>query len=291
MEFKLDNEFRWGIDAANRFADMLNKIKNSDDKTVVIDMTKYRFINVGFAVLLSAMFYVMPDKRVILKYNAKNKKCVEFLNNSGIMAHFKRSDENLLKSSIALRIVNDLDDALRISEKLINHFPVSLYDNDFKSTMISKTFEVISNSFYHSKKNQVFFSGSHYNDELIFSIYDLGIGIPNNVKRYLKDNSMLDIDALKWAWKKGNSTLNDSVDYFRGVGFETLESFARENQGQIFLCSGKSCCRVKKGKVSFHELNNCMLGTFFSMKIKRDFTHTYIIDDRHNIKRSDYSEN
>lgn len=291
MKFILDSEFRWGIDAANRFASMLNKIENSNDPMVIIDMTKYKFINVGFAVLLSAMFYVKPDKSVILRYNANDAKCVDFLKNSGMMAHFKNNREELSKNSISFGLVKDLSDALEISKKLINHLPVFIKDDDFKANMISNTLEIISNSFYHSNQEKVFFGGSFANDELIFSIYDLGIGIPNNVKRYKNDDNIIDVDALKWAWGKGNSTLNDSVDYLRGAGFQTLESFARENQGQIFLCSGKSCCKARKGKVSFYKLENSMLGTFFSMKIKKDFKHVYELTEGHNIKRSDFSDN
>ena len=211
--------------------------------------------------------------------------CNKFLNDSGILKHYSEARKsNILdiNKSANFLIVRNIDDCEDVALSIIDKFPVRL-ENGIKNELISKIYEVFSNSFTHSKVNKVFCCG-YYNQQksLIFSIYDIGIGIPESVNNYLRDCNMEQLgeaDALKWAWQQGNSSLNGKIDYPRGAGFQILESFAKENQGDILVGSNGSYCQVSQKKKVFSNLENPILGTFFSMQIRKDFLHRYTNDN------------
>ncbi len=287
-KFKLSKEYRRGVTSLNVFSDIMREIKDNQDIKHVIDLSDYKFISPCFAVLLAAMPYV--NERTAIRYNTKNNKCVSFLKTTGILDHYTTKKEfitiNPKKNSIKFRAVNSQDECASSAQETVEEFPITL-DKDLKDELISQVYEVFSNSFFHSKQNQAFCCGMFDSQGVFhFSIYDFGTGIPNNVREYLSDNRS-DESALKWAWQSGHSTLNGKVDYPRGAGFQTLEAFVKENDGEIFLGSGHSYCRVGSQIKRFGHLDADLPGTFFSISIKKDFQHRYKEDENKHIIKED----
>jgi len=80
-------------------------------------------------------------------------------------------------------------------------------------------------------------------DKLLkLTVLDFGQGIVTNVKKYLRDQNMHDVDAFKWALKKGCSTKTDSlnIDIPRGLGLDLLIEFVKVNKGSLTIASN-SC--------------------------------------------------
>lgn len=288
IDIVLDKDYRRGVASLQRFADIFSQIEMNKDKKIVIDLTEYRFIHPCFAVLVAAMPYV-GDKTVI-RYRRDHEKCVKFLRLSGIHSHFTSGSDvqvfDRKRQSLEFQLVDNLEKSLKVSRQIIETFPVKLEENA-QDELISIVYEVFSNAFYHSKEKVAFCCGFYDNQgALNFSIYDYGIGIPKSVKSFLKTD-ISNKDALKWAWKQGHSSLNGHDDYPRGEGFHTLEEFVVKNDGEILVGSGQSYCIINAKKKSFGELKSTITGTFFSLRIKKDYLHKYKKDKSQHIIKED----
>lgn len=285
---KLSKEYRRGLPSLQEFASILNEIKNCHEHRFVIDLTDYRFIHPCFAVLLAAMPYV--NIKTAIRYKTNDKKCVDFLKKSGIYDHFtsKRAVQEIVhKTSLnTFKTISTSDECLEVAQDTVSAFPI--YFNDrLKSELVSLLYEVISNSFFHSNQKQVYCCGFFDSQGAFnFSIYDFGVGIPYNVKTYLNKN-LSDEKAIEWAWKRGHSTLNGTVDYPRGAGFHSLEAFVKANHGDILVGSRNGYGRVALNNKKFGLMNATLPGTFFSMRIKKDFQHKYIENENNDIIKKD----
>ena len=109
--------------------------------------------------------------------------------------------------------------------------------------------------------------GQYYKkDGFYFSIYDIGIGIPNSVKNFLNIPNMSSKDALKWALKEGNSTKQS--DYPRGVGFTLLEEFRKNVKGKILIITDNVYYESKNNYSNYTNLSKKVRGTLFTFKIE-----------------------
>lgn len=279
------NELRKGLSGIKVFCNIFNAIRCGNHKSILIDFQATTFIHPHYAVLIAAISYIAKKYNVqsTIRFTTANDKFLNFIRNTGIFANVKGLPSNgtidSKKNKIPFIVLHNENEGLAISEKIINSFPIDFSDN-LKTELVSKIFEIISNAFTHSKCNEVFCCGCLDDKKnLHFSIYDMGIGIPKNVNKYLH-KQLSDEAAIRWAWEKGNSTLNGFVDYPRGAGLDLLKDFSHKNNGDIFMISGGAFCKIKVKESTpcdiFQKYENDFLGTFFSMTIKNDNIHRYI---------------
>lgn len=279
--FVLSSELRKGINSINTFANIYSSIISKKYDQIIVDLCNMQYIHPHYAVLIAAIPYISQLNNVssIIKVNTHNDKFKEFLNKTGIFSGANILDQIITPKSRKMNKVpfialEDENQGLKISEKIINSFPIE-YSEAFKSELISIIYEIISNSFTHSESKYVFCCGCLDNKrDFHFSIFDFGIGIPAKVKSF-KEDILSDKEALMWAWEKGNSTLNGRLDYPRGAGLDLLKEFTHTNNGDLFMVSGNSYCKITSKGDKYEKYENDFLGTFFSMTIKRDIIHTY----------------
>ena len=160
------------------------------------------------------------------------------------------------------RITND-DDANNIIDKLISLSQLKALSEDKKAILHSRIFEIPSNALTHSNSKYGIICHGYYNNKksFTFSIYDLGIGIPQSVRNYLKKDI-----ALRWALERGNTT--KVGDYPRGLGFTLLEEFREEFRGKITLITEDVLYTVtENGVFNFTKLDKAIKGTLYTLKI------------------------
>ncbi|MEG0529064.1 MAG: hypothetical protein RR578_01825 [Bacilli bacterium] len=175
--------------------------------------------------------------------------------------------EETLKNNIPLNVLYKEDEILDVITKLIECSPLKNLDDYKKDTLKSKLYEIPSNSLFHSNSDQgVLYSGYYLKGhDFYFSIYDIGIGIPNSVRKHLNNENLSSRDALSWAFKEGNTT--KITDYPRGVGFTLLEEFRKEVKGKILLITEDIYYEAKNKYNKFNFLPNSVRGTLFTFKI------------------------
>lgn len=284
FEYKFDCRIIPGKASIERFGEIHQAIANENYKEIILDLTKYKYIHPSFAVLIASSLYLgdLYNKKVSIKYSKTNDKLTKFLKQSGIEAHYNKSkvessEFNIQNASVKFNHFSKLEDTEQTINNILDTAPISL-SQDLRDRLISKFTEIFSNAFTHGKSKIGVFCCGFINDSNIFSfsVYDAGIGICTNVNTYLDEDKSCD-KALEWAFAKTHSTLNGIVDYPRGAGLNLLESFVKANEGRIDLSSEGAYGKIDSTSRNFYNLINPIIGTIFSLSIKADNKHIYIL--------------
>ena len=137
-------------------------------------------------------------------------------------------------------------------------------------------FEVFQNVVIHSGSELgVFICGQFYPhlQRLDLTIADAGIGIRTNVRRYLQNNRLSSVAALKWALQEGNTTKTGTQP--GGVGLKFLKDFIELNKGKIQIASRYGYYEYNNGAESFTKLTADLAGTAVNLEINTGDTNTY----------------
>lgn len=157
-----------------------------------------------------------------------------------------------------------------------------------KAEIISKIIEIFMNAYGHGvlqqkyKKLGVYSCGEYDKREkkLHLSVLDFGIGIAKNVMKHSDITN--EIEAMKWALIRGNSTNTDSQNQkmARGLGLDLLSDFVKKNEGElrIYTNNVKSFSN-KEDSFTISHNDYSFPGTLVSITIN--------CDDRNNINVSD----
>lgn len=269
---------RPGKDAVEYFGAFYDLLKSSTNQTIVCDLREYQYIHTSYAVLIASSIALGKHlgKRVVIRYDKANHKAVSFLSRSGLInPNTILGASSLDESNVPIRCFKSLEETFETIQQILDYAPVQI-DSELSAVLISKIVEIFSNAFTHSCSEIGVFCCGFINDsnQFTFSVYDAGVGIPYNVRQYLK-KGLSSKDALEWAFGQGNSTLNGRLDYPRGAGLNLLESFVGVNGGRIDLVSGDGYCRIDNDQREFCNLSSSFIGTMFSMTILADNNRIY----------------
>ena len=163
---------------------------------------------------------------------------------------------------------------LNTSDKLLNK-------------IMQKIFELFSNVFRHSKSELgIFCSGQFFpkNEKFNFTIVDGGVGIPDNVNRYLKEEfkkskgmldlrkykKILDSKSIEWAMKERHSTTGQG-----GLGLALLEELIIKSNGTLEIISKEGYFGIKDGKKEIKMLKESFDGTVISIGLNTNIEKFY----------------
>ena len=260
----------------DRFAEIQNRIRYSKEDTVSISLNTQARFGYSFAHLFATLPHLACkyDKKLLLSCNLRTHKLFQ---NQSLINHnccFNPGSDYSAELSKNVRTLTDLSDIMKMIGNIAVEAPVMM-NAKLAGLFISMTGEMYNNAWEHS--GGIVFGSTCFrnkNKTYCFSCYDMGIGITEKVKNHIHSITD-DIPALQWALTPGNST---SKETSRGLGFTTLKSFAKANEGAIRICSGKVMYSfdAKKGEL-YHRLDNKFIGTLFEMDIIADKNRTYIL--------------
>jgi hypothetical protein len=109
--------------------------------------------------------------------------------------------------------------------------------------------------------------------ELKLAFVDFGVGIPFNVREYLKTPFITSRDALQWAFTPGHTTRDKLDNLARGNGLKLLTDFMDANNGKMEVYSDTGFARVGRGTPVFQEREVQFHGTFVQVSLKCDSRH------------------
>lgn len=263
----------------------LIKIQNDflfgDYKRLILDFTESEFINAAVAVIIGTLcvYARIENKCVKFKFkNRTNNPIFKLMKQIGIYEYFTKCDIKYTTSnSIRFDRISDEDIMESYTDKILELAPIKITD-DAKAILSSYFYEVYQNSLYHAKSPIDVFSSGYWmgkKKQLIFSVYDMGIGIPNNVKNHI-DNSMTSKECLEWALTNGKSTREDEL-IKRGLGLNRLEQFIKLNNGTISIYTDNICCIINNKERKYIDLEYPIMGTLIIISIIADSDHIYIV--------------
>ena len=258
-----------------------NQILNGTEEEYVILFDKCKFLDAAVSVLIGTLpiYSTQLGKRVRISFSNKDSPVFEFIRSVG-MYEFFYNNKKLISyvKPRALPFGKILDDDMMeiYTDKIIELAPIKM--NDKASAILSSYFyEIYQNSFSHAKSSiGVFSCGYWMKDHLVFSIYDMGMGIPQNVREHI-DNTLSSRECVEWAFEKGNTTLDETI-IKRGLGLSQLEKFIQLNNGYMAMYTDDVYYLINNDKKEIHVLSAPIKGTLFIIRIKADDQHIYVVN-------------
>lgn len=137
--------------------------------------------------------------------------------------------------------------------------------------------EIFTNIKSHAETRLVSACGQYFvKDQLLGVIVsDGGESIPAQVRRFLS-KPMTDVEAIRWALKRGNTTRKDRMG---GDGLTNLRKFIASNGGSLTIASGHGYWRQEGDTERGQLLEHPFPGTSVSWVISTHATHTKGIVD------------
>ncbi len=239
---------------------------------------------------------ILPRAGVMFEVDSMSQVIREQLVQNNFLNNFSKADFDGYERGnyIGYREHSDYLDANEIahhlSEEWLTDEKLSM-SGDLKNAIVSKIFEIYMNAYGHginmegSEISLVTSCGQYIKKDrfLRLTVLDFGKGIVNNVKNYLGNTTMSDVDAMEWALKRGNSTRTDSVekDMPRGLGLDLLIDFVRVNKGFLTIASNKVTVHISSDGSSITEpLKVPIFGTMVSITINCDNRHYKFVSEQ-----------
>ena len=153
-----------------------------------------------------------------------------------------------------------------------------------RSAIVGKACEIYVNAFDHGHSPVgVFTSGQHYprRKQLKLCVADFGIGIPDNVRGYLKDSTKTGAETMQWAFQRGNTTKlrvgstpeaapsKPEMIVARGLGLDLLREFVALNNGRLEIFSHDGEAVVDRTQ-SFTSRSTIFPGTLVNITFSCD---------------------
>ncbi|MGI9255701.1 MAG: hypothetical protein ACR2PY_02060 [Salinispira sp.] len=158
------------------------------------------------------------------------------------------------------------ENILNMSSTLIYHFRRSL-------------FEIFANAKNHSESISGTFACGKFNPSkkrMNFTVADAGIGIVENVQRYMiKEglNTRHTIEwVIKWVMEGGNTTKSNQPG---GLGLKQIKEFIKTNRGKLQLASQSGFYELSSSDESVRKMDNEFPGTCVNIEINTTDTGNY----------------
>ena len=166
------------------------------------------------------------------------------------------------------------------TDKIMTLAPIQM-QKEAQDILASYIYEIYQNGFFHSKSEiGVYTSGIWLPEkkEFHFSIYDMGTGIPANIRQNLNRSDLDSEKCVKIAFIDGFTTSKEK-DVNRGLGLTRLKSFIKLNNGSMSMYTDDICYSIDgKQKETYERLLSPIIGTLIIISIVADEDNIYIVE-------------
>lgn len=133
--------------------------------------------------------------------------------------------------------------------------------------LVESLYEIYANARMHGKTDYVYSCGEYKENSSIFEmlIVDLGQTIPYNVNSFFEKRNkdkVSSCEAIKWAFKKGNTTKDNPG----GLGLSLLKEFIELNQGALQMVSASGFVEYAEGTTREYDLGTDFPGTIVNVE-------------------------
>jgi signal transduction histidine kinase len=247
----------------------------AETEEVIFDFSHCYFLRQNAVAFLGGLARLIESRGGKVTFNwetLKNHVCMN-LKQNGFMYAFNAGEKPWLGNSIPYR-----EDLSEDSDGLINYLAEDwlgrgwVHVSDILTAVIvGITCEIYANAFEHGKTNiGVFSCGQHFPRlrELNLTVVDFGVGIPQNVRDFVKNNDLPADEALKWAFQKGTTTRGGQVT--GGIGLDYLKQFVHINKGKLQILSHDGCATIDENGEVYENKQSFFGGTLVNITLLCD---------------------
>lgn len=261
-------------------ADLQTEIKESNEDTIILDFRDTKYIHAMFTAFIGALCIWAKSYEKNVKYIVRtNTLLYKYIIDSGLDDYFKNkkySADN--PNSIPFKEIQMNDESvIEYTNSILAHTPVKLTPTADEA-LFKNIYELFNNALVHSEAKNGIYGCGHWlpkKRELVFSVYDTGIGIPTSIQNKTNTN-ITSKEAIEWAFSPINSTLQLINGIPRGVGLSSFLKFIQLNKGYLSIVS-KDICYIYNNSEKYHSLTHPIEGTIISFIIRSDSEHIYDI--------------
>lgn len=139
-------------------------------------------------------------------------------------------------------------------------------------------FEIFQNAALHSKSESgIFVCGQFFPNKqrVDFTIADAGIGIRQNVRKYLRNNKITSCDAIKWALQEGHTTKTGRQP--GGLGLKLIKDFIGLNKGRLQIISRHGSYQFSFRGDEIRKMDHDFPGTCVNIEINTGDPYQYCL--------------
>ena len=288
--FKFERNLMNDKNSYEKLIALYHILNSSDHEKIILDFSNVTFLSANLlAVLGCCVDNTMLKRNHKIALRGLNSKIKAIMQKNGFNKYFTWEHlEDALHHTMSYEIFQSTTEHLVDFERylVINIFSrdnMPAMNTAYKNCIIDNLLEMFNNVIDHANSDHVYVCGQYFpkNLNLCFSIVDLGRTIYENETAYFK-NKTIDFpdNSLAWAILPGNSTKTSEAP--GGLGFSTLLSFLKLNNGYFTLISDKELYDLRSGKEYFYSLASSFPGTIVTITINLTDNQMYIFDENKN---------
>lgn len=260
-------------------SELQNTIIDSEENCIILDFRNCKFSHAILTSFIGALTHIGGFFGKTIVYRTLSGSTLNtYFRRSGLY-NYMMDDTTDYTNSYAIPFCKiNMEDNTIIDYigNILDLAPIKLTEQCHE-LLFKNIYEIFNNSADHSRSRQGVYSCGHWmptKKQLVFSVYDTGIGIPSLIREKI-DKNMSSYDAINWALQRGNSTKQLVHGIPRGLGLSDLHDFIRLNDGALNIFSNDIYFEYKGGSASAKTLDFPIIGTLIGITIKADYDHIY----------------
>lgn len=216
------------------------------------------------------------DPHVQINWTSFVPSVHEYLTRNGLLAAFGHGERGHVSHAVPFREDQPTGHHADLMTYLQHSWlggPWIKLSPTLRDAIISRVLEGYLNVWEHSiSPVGAITCGQHFPrlKQLSLTILDLGIGIPTSVRNFLKQPSLSDLDAIRWALQRGNSTGVRGTA--RGLGLDLLHQFVRHNHGSLEIYSYHAHVTINEHGATYAHRSSSFPGTLLQFTLQCDET-------------------
>jgi anti-sigma regulatory factor (Ser/Thr protein kinase) len=252
---------------------LCDEIRGITENEVVFDFSACRFLRQNAVVILGALVRLlqMQGKTVAFRIDTIEDRIRVNLEQNGFLHSLGLGGSPWNGNSIPYREDTVLDAngyTDYLSEKWLGKGWINVSAN-LRDHIVMRVIEAYINVFDHAESPVgVITCGQHFPRmaELRITMVDMGVGIPQTVRDYLKQPEMSAEAALRWAFEPTKTT-KDQNNFARGNGLKLLKSFMEENHGKLEIYSENGYACIDDTGNRFENRSRSFQGTIVQITL------------------------
>lgn len=281
----VEGDIKNQIEDVTELIEVQNNFINGNYKKLIFEFTKNcTYVDTAVSVIIGTLpkYAIIQKKKVQYQFvDIKNHPVFKFMKIVGMYKYYMNNEIDYTGTDvIPFDHIKDEDSMNKYADMVMSLAPINMLKTA-QDILASYILEIYQNGFYHSQSEIGVFTLGYWNKEkgeFTFSIYDMGVGIPEKIRKYMEKPNLSSEQCVRIAFVEGFTTDVDKK-ISRGLGLVRLERFIHLNEGNMTMYTDDICCIIDGEKdKEFIKLDTSIKGTLIIINIVADENHVYIVE-------------
>lgn len=261
-------------------ASIAAKTQKVQQKSITLDFSSCVFFEANMSAPLYAVISQLKSASNDVSIENVPQGISTILQKNKFLTHFNRAAmRDFNQTTLPFHIFTNTEGEL-FHEYITNYMQekgIPAMSKELTKRFRQSLLEIFLNAVLHSESTSgIFVCGQYYptKQRLDFTIADAGIGIPENVRRYTR-NQVSACDAIQWAMQEGHTTKTGNQP--GGLGLKLIKDFIHINKGKMQIVSQSGYYTYSAKEESIWDMSHDFPGTCINIEINTADTSSYCL--------------